>query len=1052
MTRNDSTAPPASSLPGLMGQAIARPVSVAAAVLLTIFFGVIAILDLPIQLTPDISQPTISVETTWPGASPLEVESEIIEEQEEVLKRVPGLQRMEATASANFATITLEFEVGTDLEQSLVRVSNALSQVPRYPDTAEQPVVNTASAAGPPLAVILVRHKTGGSVDPYRTWVEEEIVPQIERVGGIASTFMRGGRRTEVQVDFDTHALAARGLTVPDVATRIRAELRNASAGEMEVGKRNILVRTLVAPEKVEELGHLVLAMGPENSPVRLSDVADVKLGLRRATDFAIGDQRESIALLPRREAGSNVLEVTEAVRATVKELNEKHFAAEGLELEIVDDQTGYIYSALDQVQTNLLIGAALATVVLLLFLRSFGAAMVVALAIPVCVLATGLVMALFGRSVNVVSLAGITFAVGMVVDNSIVALENIDTWRHRLSDIKQAALRGIREVSGALLASTATTAAVFIPILVWEGEVGELLRDIALAISISVSLSLIVSVFVIPSFAAAILRSRANVTPRQPSLLVRLGQSTSSGITRLARWLAANTGRSLLVTAGAIAVAGFVMTTLLPKMEYLPTGNRNLVFGVVLPPPGLSIDELKRVGFENQKTMWEHTGREVNGLPAVQRSFFVGTPSLLFIGGVAEQEERVAEMRDFMRELHAQIPGAIGFATQAALFARGIGEGRAVQLEIRGNDIPTLIGLGGKLFGQLREAVPGSQVRPVPILDLGAPELHVFPNRAEARSMGVSPSDIGLIADAYIDGAILGEYGEPGERKLDVVLRNRASVSGYDDVALAAAPVALPNGSIVPFDVLADFETKVGPTVVQRIERQRAVILQLTPPDDVPFETAINEVRKVTDTLTRAGDVPAGVTLELSGTAGKLAEAQEQFAWILLVALVILYLLLAALFEDFVAPLVILTTVPLAAAGGVVGLQWSNLVFQPQPMDIVTTLGFLILFGVVVNNAILIVDGALARLREGDNLRDATSAAVAARVRPIFMSTLTSLAGLMPMVLTRGSGSELYRGIGTIVLGGLSVATVLSLFVVPSLFVLVWSLRTKAIRAATAS
>ncbi|MEM6790478.1 MAG: efflux RND transporter permease subunit [Myxococcota bacterium] len=1037
---------------GILARAIARPVTVAAAVMLTVLFGVLATVALPVQLTPDVSVPTVSVTTRWPGAAPVEVETEVLDEQEEVLKRTQGLVRMESTASLNQAEITLEFEVGTDLEQALVRVTNRLSQVPRYPEGADQPIVSTSNATGPPLAVILVRHDEGATVGPYRTWVEEEIVPQIERVGGVAGVFMRGGRTSEVHVSVDAHALAARGLTVPFVAERLRAEIRNVSAGEVDIGKRRLVVRTKVTADTVAELSRLVLKVGPDREPVRLADVGTVSVGLRRASDFAIGDDRDAIAILPRREAGSNVLEVTEALKRVVADLDQQRFAPEGLAMEVVDDQTGYIYAALDRVRLNLGLGALLATVILLVFLRSAAASAIVALAIPLCVLATAVGMSLFGRSVNVISLAGVTFAVGMVVDNSIVALENIVTWRDRRPDVREATLRAIREVWGALLASTATTAAVFLPILAWEGEVGELLRDIALAIAVAVVASFFVSVLVIPSFAAVGLRPRAEA-PR-PTRFTRAGSAVREGIARGAAWVSARTRRAGLTVGLTVAGAIAIAVALLPSMEYLPTGNRNLIFGIVLPPPGYGIEELRRTGYENQKVMRQHTGVARDGVPAVRRSFFVGDPKRLFIGGVAEDETQVKELRDFMRGLHAKIPGTIGFATQAALFSRGIGEGRAVEVELSGRDLDTLIGAGRALFAELRKVVPGAQVRPVPLLDYGAPEIHVVPNRAQAAALGFSARDVALVADTYVDGAILGEFGREGERKLDLVLRadgggddgprgsSASDTPITDDRSLRQAPVATPAGTTVPFEVIGDLRPALGPTVIQRIERRRAVVLQVTPPDDVPFEAAIDAVRGHVAEKRAAGTLPVGVDVALGGSAGKLVASQRQFAGVLAIALVILFLLLAALFEDFVAPVVVLVAIPLAAAGGVAALAGVNALGSTQPLDLVSALGFLILIGVVVNNAILIVDGALLRLREGASLTPAITEAVRARVRPIFMSTLTSLAGLAPMVVASGSGSELYRGIGTIVLGGLASATVLSLVVVPAFFSLLWRLR----------
>jgi HAE1 family hydrophobic/amphiphilic exporter-1 len=633
------------------------------------------------------------------------------------------------------------------------------------------------------------------------------------------------------------------------------------------------------------------------------------------------------------------------------------------------------------------------------------------------------------------------------------VALENIDTWRSRAKDGKEAAANAIREVWGALLASTATTAAVFIPIVLWEGEVGELLRDVAYAVSFSVILSFFVAVLAIPSLAARLVKPRSPPigSAGGPDSTVasqkHAGRSAREGLLRGVSWLIQKPLRSVLVVGAGVTLTSYLAFAFLPKMEYLPTGNRNLLFGIVLPPPGISVDELMQTGFETQAVMMKHTGKSVDDVPAVERSFFVGDPSQLFIGAVAENPDQVVPLRGYMTALHARIPGTIGFVSQAALFSRGIGEGRAVELQLSGNDLSELVNTGRSLFGALMQAVPGSRVRPIPVLDAGAPEWHLIPEQEQLALSGFDGRDLSLIADAYVDGAIIGEYGREGEHKLDLLLKSNESWApggDIDESALAAAPVAIPSGQVVPFGVLSRIETRLGPTSIQRIERKRSVTLQLTPPDDVPFEEAIDRVNALVAQMKDKNEVPASVELSLGGSAGKLVEAQAQFAWILVVALIISFFLLAGLFEDFMAPVVVLVVLPLAAAGGVLALSWVNKWITPQPLDLMTALGFLILIGVVVNNAILIVDGALARLRDGVPLVDATVDAVRGRVRPIFMSTLTSLAGLMPMVMTRGAGGELYRGVGTIVLGGLALSTVLSLFVVPALFTLLWQLRAR--------
>lgn len=319
------------------------------------------------------------------------------------------------------------------------------------------------------------------------------------------------------------------------------------------------------------------------------------------------------------------------------------------------------------------------------------------------------------------------------------------------------------------------------------------------------------------------------------------------------------------------------------------------------------------------------------------------------------------------------------------------------------------------------------------------------MPRRAQLELSGLSPNELALVADTYVDGARIGEFAPEGERKQDVVLRGGAwAPSELDENALEMAPVVARGGKIVPLGILADIETRLGPMAIARIERKRSVTLQVTPPDDVPFETAIQAVQTAVAQAKEDGTISPRLETSLGGSAGKLQAAQIQFAWILGVALLISFFLLAGLFEDFLAPVVVLVVLPLAAAGGVLALVGVNRWVTPQPLDLMTALGFLILIGVVVNNAILIVDGALARLRAGTELVEATAEAVSSRVRPIFMSTLTSLAGLLPMVLSQGAGGELYRGVGTIVLGGLALSTLLSLYLVPALFVLLWKARRK--------
>ena len=1052
--------------PGLLATIIARPVTVTVGLILIILAGLLSVAGLPIQLTPDVMIPSVTVTTPWPGSSPAEVEAEILEDQEEALKSVVGLLRMESEAKPGQAQITLEFEVGTDLDVALVRVSNALTEVPAYPEAADQPVVATARSTGPPLSIIAIRSPEGEPVGQYRTWLGDEVLPQIERVPGVASVRHIGGRDTEVHVELDVAELAARKIPISRVAERIRAELVDLSAGDLALGKRRLLVRTPLAPDEAQELEQVVIGAGVGGTPIRLGDVAEVRVGLRKPFGIAMTNQRPAMVLLLFREAGTNVLEVSQQIREVVDDLQVDKLGPEGLSIEVLDDQTDYIEGALDLVRQNLMLGGALAIVVLFLFLRSVGAAGLIGLSIPVCVFGTALGMAALGRTVNIVSLAGTAFAVGMVVDNSIVVLESIDTWRQRVDTMAEAALRGVGEVWGALLASTATTAAVFIPVILWQDEVGELLRDVAVAISVAVLVSLLVSVLALPSLAAFFLKTRVQEQlerkregqPPMPTASERergsLGARLRAAVGRQVAWLTRGWPRALAVVAAAVGGSVLLGLSLLPPMEYLPTGNRNLVFGIITPPPGYSVAELERMAAKFQAEISEHIETEREGVPAIRRSFFVGDPNRIFCGAAAVDPLRADELAAYYRRVQAGVPGTYAFASQASLFANRLGGGRAVEVDLSGSDLRELVGSGLALMGAIREEIPKVQIRPIPSLELGAPELHVTPLRDESAGLGMGGAELGQAVDTLVDGAIIGEWGPEGEPKVDVVLRGRLPTARAEDernpvetrlspAQLAAAPLTTPSGRVVPLGTLAEIDEQLGPTQIRRIERSRSITLQVTPPEELALESAMETIRSRVEAMRRTEAIAAGVEVDLSGTAGKLEQTKGRFGQVLLMAVVISFLLLAALFEDFIAPVAVLVTVPLAGVGGVLGLLLVDGLLGDQPFDLMTAMGFLILIGVVVNNAILVVDGALARLREGGmSLDAAVSGAVQARVRPIFMSALTSLAGLVPMVVFPGSGSELYRGVGAVVLGGLALSTVLTLYVVPSLFTLLWRAR----------
>ena len=1046
----------------IVDSAIKKPVSVIVGVLFIALFGLLSLFRIPVQLTPDVDRPIITVTTLWPGASPEEIEQEIIQRQEEQLKSVEGLVQMTSDSNDSRGVVTLEFSVGIDPDAVLLKVSNKLNQVFGYPLDAERPVIS-AGGTGPGGAITwlildaLPDHDEL-DVELYRDFAEDVIKTAIERVPGVAQSSVYGGYDRELQVIVDPQALAARQLTIQDMTTALTRENANISAGAFDEGKRRYIVRTVGQfhdPTDVEK----VVIRGGDGTRVTIDEIARTKLGYVRAGAAVRQKGRPAIAINAQRETGANVLEVMDGIRQTIDELNSGPLARENLFLKQVYDETDYIKSAIGLVRSNILVGGGLAVAVLFAFLRSFSTVAIIATAIPISIVGTFLAMSLLGRNINVISLAGMSFAIGMVVDNAIVALENIFRHRQQGKSRAQAAFDGASEVWGALLASTLTTVAIFLPIVFIEDEAGQLFRDIAIAVSCSVVLSLVVAVSVIPSLANKILGGKQ----KSDSPLDAIGNHVRSFIANSVFRISGSTGLRLGVVIVLIGLSLGIAWAFLPKSEYLPTGNRNLVFGIILPPPGYNLDELIQIGqtiedvlrphWEAAETPDSPQAQNLEG-PAVDNMFFVAFGRSAFMGVSSADPDRVKELIPIIQgPVFGGVPGTFAIVQQSSLFQRGGGSGRAIDIEITGPDLGRLIGLGGRIFGQVSQVVPGAQSRPIPSLDLGNPEVRIHPDRVRAADLGLTARDIGLTINALMDGALIGGYQHQGE-EIDLVLRGEDDWFRTQDIG--ALPIYTPRGQVVPLNGVARIEVTTGPEQISHKERSRAITIQVIPPETVALETALNDIQtQIIQPLNDSGELRPPYAIRLSGSADDLKRTREALQWNFLLALVITYLLLASLFESFLFPFVIMLSVPPALAGGILGLEVVNMTLAYQPLDILTMLGFVILIGVVVNNAILIVHQTLNVLRETPELpaKEAIRDAVSSRVRPIFMSVVTSALGMLPLVIFPGAGSELYRGLGSVVIGGLLMSTLFTLFLVPTFLSLAmdikaWSNRSKIAKA----
>jgi HAE1 family hydrophobic/amphiphilic exporter-1 len=693
-----------------------------------------------------------------------------------------------------------------------------------------------------------------------------------------------------------------------------------------------------------------------------------------------------------------------------------------------------------------------------MVFLRSISSTLIIGIAIPISAVGTFLGMSLLGRNLNVVSLAGLAFAVGMLVDNSIVVLENIYRHRQMGKGRWQAAYDGTTEVWGAVLASTLTTIAVFLPIVFIQEEAGQLFRDIAIAISVAVGLSLLVSITVIPALSARILRVSDEGQARSGQ-----GQRTFTnlwgGLTYAERlvdmlanfiyWLCGSLVRRLLIVVTLTGLALLGSWLLMPDAEYLPEGNRNLLLGILLPPPGYNLEEFETIGHRIESELrpyWEAAPGSPEaaelGAPLIANFFYVARGRQVFMGLIAHNPNEVRALIPTVQQALGKIPGMIPIVVQASLFQRNLGEGRSIDIEITGPELEKLVQLGFKVFLDTRRLLAGAQVRPIPSLDLATPELQVIPDRDRMAELQLSGSDLGYIVRSLVDGVKVSEYEHEGD-KIDLILQSGGHFTQRTQ-DLETLAVHTPTGQVVTLGSLGQVVLTSGPEQINHIERRRAITIRVNPPAEIPLQTAMRQIEEeIIAPLRAQGALGPADDIRLAGTADKLTTTRQALQGNFLLALAITVLLMAALFESFLYPFVIMFSVPLAAVGGFLGLLLVNRFLSPQPLDILTMLGFVILIGVVVNNAILVVHQALNFMRY-DALapREAIRESVRSRVRPILMSTITSVFGMLPLVLFPGAGSELYRGLGSVVVGGLMVSTLFTLFVVPTLFSLVLDAR----------
>jgi multidrug efflux pump subunit AcrB len=1028
-----------------------------AALIITVL-GVLAATQIPVQMIPDLEVRTVSVRTAWPGATPQDVEKEILIEQEEYLRTVPNLQRLEATASSGSASIELDFPFGVDMTETLIRVNNALNQVPSYPVNVDEPRVYASSFSANSFMYFNISPLPGNprdlDMDMMRDFIEDNVRTRMSNVPGVSDVGVGGGAERQIRIVLDPTRLADRGITITDVRDAIRRRNQDVSGGEIDSGKRRYLLRTVGRFDDVEQLRTLILERRG-NTLIRLDDVADVVFDHFeiRALSFVDGDP--VITASVSRETGSNVIDIKYAMLDAVERINREVLGPAGMEMKLTAEDAGYVEASVRNVWFSLGLGAVLATLVMFLFLRSARATAVGVIGIPICTIAAFIGLLAAGRTINVISLAGVAFAIGMTLDNSIVVIESIELARRRGLDRFRSAVEGVRNVWPAVLASTLTTILVFAPVLFIREEAGQLYSDIAIAISASIMASMLVAITLIPTASA---RLKFGTENRYAGTGDATGKRRDFGarVTRMVDALISSPRRRLVTIFSTVAVSLAVIVMLTPAAEYLPEGEEPKTFASLSAPPGYNLDTMAAIGLEIQDYFLQFVGddpslfeRGETDVPAIKYLNVRINPGGMRIISETVDPGRINDLMDAITGVYRTYPGMRAFAARGSIISSNDGGTRSINLDISGPTLAVIYDAALATYRRAQEVFDNPRIQSSPSsLSLAQPLIEVRPDWDRAAELGMDAGSVGYTVAALTDGAYVDEFFLDDD-KIDIYLFGSDQGQASLDT-LGQLPLFTPQGTVLPLSAIASISETVDTSTVRRINGQRTVTLNVIPPPTIPLETGVEIVREqIIAALRSNGEIPAGVSVDISGASDQLDATKAALAANYPVALIIVYLLLVAIFKHWGYPLLIMTTIPLGIAGGIVGLALMNAIGAALPaiglggfhqsFDMISMLGFLILMGTVVNNPILIVDQAMRLMRDSAlSAREAVSEAVSVRFRPIAMSTLTTICGLSPLVFVPGAGTELYRGVGAIVLFGILGAAVVSLTMLPALTVAV--------------
>lgn len=985
--------------------AIKRPVTTLMIFLLVLVLGIVAITRLNVDLLPQMTFPVATVMTTYEGVGPQEIENLVTKPLEGVLGTVANVERITTLSAAGQSTALLEFAWGTDMDFALLDVREKIDLVKGFfPDEVSDPLVFKFDSSM--LPVISLALSGNSDLEGLKKLADEEIKPAIERLNGIASVEVSGGLVPLIKVEVDPIKLQAYGLTLQTITQLLQAENLNLPGGTVEAGNLELIVRTTGEFERIEQIENLNLTTS-RGAIVKLKEVATVTAGYKEISSMVLFNGQPAVAISVQKETDANTVNT---VRKVLRELDRiQQELPAGIQLEIVMNQADFIQFAIDNLKSNALFGGMLAVAILFVFLRNIASTLIIGISIPISIITTFVLMYFGKLELNMMTLGGLALGVGMLVDNAIVVLENIYRYRDEGYDLKEAAVEGSSEVGMAIVASTLTTVVVFLPVAFMGGMTAQIFKELALTVTFSLLASLFVAQTLVPMLCSKFLYVKRGKQGRAVAVEAKAGRKDRLRWYR--NWLAWSLQhrKTVIFFVLFLLVISFFMLFRLGA-EFIPAMDQGIITVQVQMAKGTLLRETEQVV--------RRVEAAITQCPEVRMvsTSISGDQASLTIQ-LAEKQQRTRNADQVAEEIRTRIGRIPGAEIQVQATALSFSGGKPISIKLKGPDFAQLEKISADLVSIIQQVEGTREVESS--LDQGRPELQVRIDRERASALGLNAYTIASYIRTAIAGTTATTYKVNGE-EYDVVVSLKKNEQGIPGLYQLMIPTPL--GAQVPLREVATLQVVEGPLVITREDQERVVTVSaaLTGRD---LNSATMEINQ----KVQAYPLPAGYSISLGGEAEEMYNAFRDLLLALLLAVIFVYMIMAAQFESLRQPFIIMFTVPL----GFIGVVWA-LAIGKLPMSVPAMLGIIMLAGIVVNNGIVLVDYVNILRRRGYPVEEALQMAGPTRFRPIMMTALTTILGLVPMAIGTGDGAELQAPMAMAVIGGLTVATFLTLIVVP--------------------